>query len=213
MLQNLLLLLAGPLVAATMYSTLRQLSSVIMATLPNHLRYMSAVFIFVDAGCLASHLIGALVPISGHPAANEVSEKVLLAGLVAELFALTIFFGMTFEIHQRVKTAYQIEEICGSDEKGVEATKVKGWRKFFMSLEVMAVLLAVRSLVRYMEYAEGNDGFVASHEVFIYLFDAVPLCIIMVLFVVLHPQKLVRERLKDEGREDGIEFVEKADCP
>jgi hypothetical protein len=52
--------------------------------------------------------------------------------------------------------------------------------------------MIVRSIVRAVEYLQGQGGFVISHEVFIYLFDALPMFLVMLLFAVIHPGRLVR---------------------
>ena len=47
--------------------------------------------------------------------------------------------------------------------------------------------------MRLVEYAQGEGGFVLSHEVFIYLFDALLMFLAVVTFLVLHPSRLIRD--------------------
>ncbi|CAI4875926.1 CHS_3a_G0024980.mRNA.1.CDS.1 [Saccharomyces cerevisiae] len=42
----------------------------------------------------------------------------------------------------------------------------------------------VRSIVRLVEFVEGYDGFIISHEYFIYVFDAVPMLLAAIVFIV-----------------------------
>jgi hypothetical protein len=49
----------------------------------------------------------------------------------------------------------------------------------------------VRSLFRVIEYLQGFSGFLLSHEIYLYVFDAVLMLAVMVLFNVLHPSEVV----------------------
>lgn len=49
----------------------------------------------------------------------------------------------------------------------------------------------VRSLFRIIEYLQGFSGYLLSHEVYLYIFDAVLMLVVMVLFNVLHPSEVV----------------------
>lgn len=199
------------------------------AKLPRHLRLTTPLFITIDFLCLASQFAGAIMPASGDPIAIAISQKVILGGLAVQLLALISFFALTMNTHQKMKAEersqqgrYGLQELdrpeddqsrlnpphSGQEIRGsamigtanINRNERRGNRiKYFQALEVMTVLLAVRSLVRLVEYAQGFSGFVASHEVFIYLFDAVPMWIITFIFIVFHPQRLVREERKKES--------------
>nr|CAI6580598.1 BBF_HP1_G0028170.mRNA.1.CDS.1 [Saccharomyces cerevisiae] len=47
-----------------------------------------------------------------------------------------------------------------------------------------SILIMVRSIVRLVEFVEGYDGFIISHEYFIYVFDAVPMLLAAIVFIV-----------------------------
>lgn len=36
----------------------------------------------------------------------------------------------------------------------------------------------------------GNDGYLISHEVFLYIFDALLMFLVMVIFAVVHPSEI-----------------------
>lgn len=44
------------------------------------------------------------------------------------------------------------------------------------SLYLVSFCIFVRSIVRFIEYAQGFSGYNISHEVFFYLFDALLMC-------------------------------------
>ncbi|KAI1765281.1 RTA1-domain-containing protein [Hypoxylon sp. FL1150] len=67
------------------------------------------------------------------------------------------------------------------------------WKNHFRAIQLVTLLVIVRSIVRTIEYLQGEEGVIISHEVFIYLFDAVPMFLIMAVYLVLHPGRLVKQ--------------------
>lgn len=49
----------------------------------------------------------------------------------------------------------------------------------------------IRSTLRVAEYVQGFDGYILGHEVFLYVFDAVLMVFVMVIFNVVHPSEVV----------------------
>jgi len=43
---------------------------------------------------------------------------------------------------------------------------------------------------RLIEFAQGNDGYLLSMEIWLYLFDAVLMWVVMVWFAVVHPSEV-----------------------
>jgi hypothetical protein len=48
----------------------------------------------------------------------------------------------------------------------------------------------VRSVFRVVEYLQGNAGYLLSHEVFLYVFDAVLMLAVMGMFNWVHPSEI-----------------------
>jgi hypothetical protein len=65
------------------------------------------------------------------------------------------------------------------------------WRKHLIALYAASVLVMVRSIFRVVEYLQGFDGYLLSHEYYLYIFDAVLMLGVMVLFNVVHPSEVV----------------------
>ena len=64
-------------------------------------------------------------------------------------------------------------------------------------------LMIVRSLVRTIEYLQGEGGYIITHEVFLYVFDAALMAIVMGIFLVIYPGQLVREARRVKSEQDG----------
>lgn len=59
-----------------------------------------------------------------------------------------------------------------------------------LSLYLVSILIFVRSIVRVVEYAQGYDGFIMTHEAFLYIFDALVMWIAMVVMNWIHPSEV-----------------------
>ena len=49
----------------------------------------------------------------------------------------------------------------------------------------------IRSVFRVVEYLQGFSGYLLSHEVYLYIFDAVLMLCVMVIFNLVHPSEVV----------------------
>lgn len=60
------------------------------------------------------------------------------------------------------------------------------------ALYAVSIAVLVRNIVRIVEYAQGGEGFIVTHEVMIYIFDAFLMFFVVLIFAVIHPGWLVR---------------------
>lgn len=147
-------------------------------------RWLTKIYVLIDIGCVISQVMGSVLPASGEQSSIELSKKILLGGLIAQVAALGFFILTCWHAHSRIK---------GSPTNNILANPSINWQNHFRALELVTVVLIVRSVVRAVEYLQGVDGFVASHEIFIYLFDALLIWFIMVTFLILHPSRLIHD--------------------
>jgi len=159
-----------------------------------NIRWMTKIYVLVDFACIVSQFIGAVIPASGDPVAQKQSKIILLAGLITQLVALLLFIFTCWHAHVRIKQ--NPPDIL---LKGV----ISKWKIHFIALEAVTGLMIVRSLVRTIEYLQGEGGYIIMHEVFLYVFDAALMAIVMGIFLVVYPGKLVREARRLKSEQDG----------
>jgi hypothetical protein len=147
-------------------------------------RWMTKIYVLIDVVCLLSQLAGAVMPASGDAKLISLSRKIILGGLLVQLVALSFFCYMTWHTYRSIGRQ---ERKAFAPDAGVN------WKNHFRTVFFTASLVLVRSLVRAVEYAQGDEGFIISHEVFIYLFDAAIMWLVMVAFVIVHPSRLLRD--------------------
>lgn len=147
-------------------------------------RWLTKIYVLIDIACIFSQFIGALMPVSGDPDSAKKGQIILIAGLITQLSALSLFVFMSWHIYQRIKE---------NKGKFLDSSSIT-WRRYFRVIEIVTCIMIVRSLVRSIEFLQGQGGYVISHETFIYVFDASLMFLIMVIFLVVHPGRLVRKR-------------------
>jgi hypothetical protein len=64
------------------------------------------------------------------------------------------------------------------------------WKKHLWALYASSALILVRSVFRVVEYLQGYYGSLLQTEVYIYVFDAVLMWLVLVIFVAVHPSEV-----------------------
>ncbi|PYI23467.1 RTA1 like protein [Aspergillus violaceofuscus CBS 115571] len=195
--QTLFILLAPPLYAATLYMTLGRLIFYLdkeeLSSVPT--RWLTVIFV---AGDIISFLIqGAGGAILTHtttdPSALTTGQNVIIAGLVIQLIFFTVFVLVATAFHYRIHRSPSSKSIssCIATDGWFHAT----WETTLLALYFASAMILVRSVYRLVEYASaetnGSDGYLGRHEVFAYVFDALPMLLGMVVMAVWHPSRVL----------------------
>lgn len=184
--QNLLILAAAPMLAATIYMSTGRIIMALDARQFTIIspRWLTKIYVLIDIGAVATQLIGSVLPASGDIESIELSQKIILGGLIAQFVALTFFVVQCIIVHQGINRNPSVS---------VQSLSSVNWEVHFWLAELVIVLTIVRSIVRAIEFLQGAGGFVISHEIFIYLFDAAIMWLVMMMFLLVHPGRLVRD--------------------
>lgn len=117
---------------------------------------------------------------SGTSSALSLGENIIIAGLSVQIWFFSCFVVVSAIFHSKMR------------RNPTEAALVPSnpWRSSLYSLYLGSILIWVRCVFRLIEYAQGNDGYLISHEAFLYVFDALLMFGVMVLFALVHPSIL-----------------------
>lgn len=184
--QNLLILGSPPLFAATIYMSLGRI--IIALDLRRHAaispRLTAFFYVIVDIGCFVSQVFGSVMPASGDPSAIDPSKKIIMGGLLAQLGVICFFALSCAHSHRWAKRE---APNLNANHAGIN------WNKYYLMTYGVALLMFVRSLVRGIEYLQGDGGYIIKHEFFVYAFDAALMVAIVALYLWIHPGRLVRD--------------------
>jgi hypothetical protein len=101
--------------------------------------------------------------------------------IIVGLFVQLVFFGVFMVV--AVAFILSIRKVPTSQSE----THSSVWRRHMFVLCVGSLLIMVRSVFRAIEYLQGFNGYLLSHEAYLYVFDAVLMFLVMVLFNYIHP--------------------------
>ncbi|OJJ47356.1 hypothetical protein ASPZODRAFT_132352 [Penicilliopsis zonata CBS 506.65] len=188
--QNLLLLLAPSFFAASVYMILGRIIRLLNAGSISLVRPNWLTKIFVTGDVLSFFIQsggGGMMATASTTSAVNMGEKMIIGGLFVQVLSFGFFIIVSFVFHRRM---------LASPSHAVVKTEIP-WTKYMMVLYAASLMIMVRSIYRVAEYIQGTTGFLQSHEVFIYIFDATLMLGCCILFNLFHPSKIIsKDRLK-----------------
>ncbi|KAJ5666397.1 RTA1 like protein-domain-containing protein [Penicillium maclennaniae] len=165
-------------------------------------RFITPIFVGFDIIALLLQLGGAVIITSVNPNNNGAANKlergryIAQAGVIIQLVAFGLFsvaavrFNFTSKrfsknIHDRYESfgekCYVIDGIV----------KNKHWPALLRVVNIVTVLILVRSIYRLVEFTEGKTGYINTHEWTMYVFDALAIYPCVALFIYWHPGRFL----------------------
>ncbi|PKY02162.1 RTA1-domain-containing protein [Aspergillus campestris IBT 28561] len=201
--QQMLLLCAPPLLAASVYMTLSRIITALGAEHHSPIRpkWLTVLFVLNDIICLLTQLVGAGLQVTGDAQIIDIGIKAVLAGLVFTLVVFVGFVLVAVKVHRRV-AAHPTRVSVEFDGKGA------GWRGYMWCLYVVCGCMIVRNLVRTVEFGAPKGADVRRREGYIYVFDGALMAVLMGVWIIWHPGRLVkRARSVKRGVDGNLELL------
>lgn len=130
-------------------------------------------------------------------AGAQMGKNIILAGLLLQLLWFVFFVAVAALFHYRMS----LHPTTRAQQPGIR------WQQYLRSLYVVSGLIMMRSLFRLIEYSQGYNGYLMSHEVFFYLFDALLMLGVMVWMNWQHPSEISLLLRGKEPHVDGFALV------
>ncbi|GME23622.1 putative RTA1 domain protein [Neofusicoccum parvum] len=202
LLQLMLILASAPLVAATIYMTLGRIIRTLDAE--HHAmirtRWLTKLYVVIDVGSFVCQMMGSAMQSSGDPAGVKLGIKIVVGGLGFQLAAFLFFIAMACRFHFRLNR----EPTSISRHPQIQ------WRRDMWVLYTTSILIFVRSTFRIIEFVEGNEGAIYTHEAFLYVFDAFLMFLVVTILAVFHPARLIKncnQIRKSRANEEDVESI------
>lgn len=178
--QSLLLLVAPALFAASIYMALGRIISDLEAD--NHsvirLKWLTKIFVIGD-------VISFFVQGGGGGILARSSSSLSLIGtdlIIAGLFLQIAFFGFFIIVMSIFQVRIYREPTSLSTSTRYIPSAMRNWQMVIVTLFVCSVLIFIRSVVRAIEYIQGNDGYIISHEIYLYMLDGLLMFLQMTVY-------------------------------
>ncbi|KAK0722617.1 RTA1 like protein-domain-containing protein [Lasiosphaeria miniovina] len=207
--QAILILVAPALYAASIYMILGRLIRVLhaeqLSIIP--VRWMTKMFVIGDVLSFFLQAGGGGIQAAGTLELYDIGEKIIIVGLFVQICMFGFFLVTTVAFHLRFRQA---------KDDAARQTPIP-WKRHLTVLYVVSAVIMVRSLFRVVEYLQGNKGFLISHEIFLYMFDAVLMATVMAIFFTFYVDDLGVSQTGKRGsgmemlssRGSGIEMLSK----
>ncbi|KAH8882200.1 RTA1-domain-containing protein [Thozetella sp. PMI_491] len=204
--QALLILISPAFYAASIYMILGRLIRAVNSEYLSLIRtkWLTKIFVAGDILSFIAQGGGGGIQAAGNGGLSqyELGGNIIVAGLFIQIFFFGFFVATTILFHWR-----KIRETPS------QPTQIS-WQRHLSVLYAVSVLVLVRSIVRVTEYLQGNTGYIITHEVFIYVFDALLMICVMVILLVwyvddLNPDSPRRKSLGEdaEPRSESFEMM------
>ncbi|EEA26719.1 hypothetical protein TMatcc_004996 [Talaromyces marneffei ATCC 18224] len=192
--QTMLILIAPPLFAASIYMTLGR----VMVTLDSQqlsivpVRFLTKIFVVGDVISFLLQCGGGGYMAAGTIGAMNTGANIVVGGLVIQLLFFGFFVVVSAVFHWRVK-------------KTTPSGRSKSWESIMWALYASCFLILVRSIFRVAEFVEGNDGFIMNREYLLYIFDACLMSLTGIVLAVVYPGSFFGRI--DGKRESGLRLM------
>ncbi|KAL2817579.1 RTA1 like protein [Aspergillus granulosus] len=199
--QTILILLAPPLYAASIYMVLGRLIAFLHAEKLSviSVRWMTKIFVAGDVIAFVMQAAGGGIMATGTIENYELGEDITVGGLAVQLAFFSVFMVTCGIFHRRIRQSPTHEATALS--ASLREQKGRGWETVLVGLYIASILILVRSIFRVIEYVQGNDGYLISHEVFMYVFDSALMFLTMVVMNVCHPSMILVGSQKERDAE------------
>ncbi|CEO59249.1 hypothetical protein PMG11_03931 [Penicillium brasilianum] len=203
--QSVLILLAPPLYAASIYMVLGRTVTYLNAENLSlvRVRWMTKIFVSGDIFSFLLQAAGGGLMASSKTSTRETGSNVVIGGLVVQLLFFGFFVVVAAIFHYRIE-----KNPTSKSQNERTTTRAQGWRQrnwmtVLLALYVVSALILIRCIFRLVEYKGGFNGYIMTHEAFGYIFDALLMFIAMVVMNVYHPAVIL-----GDGKGGGMPYSE-----
>ncbi|ORY78591.1 RTA1 like protein-domain-containing protein [Protomyces lactucae-debilis] len=180
--QLLLLLVAPPVMAASIYMSLGRIMTAMDVKKQALVapRRLTTIFVLNDVFCFLLQLGGAGVQVSTGANLREIGRKVIIAGLALQLVIFSFYILIIWTLFRRLK------------KSPTENSDTLHWRSQLWAQLIASFCIMVRSIFRLAEFVDLN-GPAGKTEALIYVFDASLMWVAGSIFILIHPGRLIRQ--------------------
>jgi hypothetical protein len=124
----------------------------------------------------------------------KLGENVIIVGLFVQIIFFGFFVIVSVIFHKRIVASPTTES----------ATCSVNWKRYLFVLYFASAMIMIRCIYRVIEYIQGQTGILQSHEYYAYMFDALLMFQVMIVFMIFHPSQII---LRDTPKLDEAELI------
>ena len=125
----------------------------------------------------------------------HLGQHIIIVGLFSQIVFFGFFLLVAITFHWRISRNPTFESLYQP------RSFIYYWKTLLYALYAASGLILVRSIFRTIEYIQGNAGYLLRHELYLYVFDALLMLAVMIIFNVEHPSHVFPRSGKRNGTE------------
>ncbi|THY30213.1 RTA1 like protein [Aureobasidium pullulans] len=178
--QLILPLIAPALLSATMYMSLGRIILVTQAeaVAPIRRTWLTKLFVTGDILSFLAQALGGAILAQQKASSYNTGRWIIIVGLVIQVLFFGLFLITSVMFHVRLNKMPTL------------ASQKFAWKRHLSALYAGSALILVRSIYRLIEYLEDAGGYLITHEAFAYVFDALLMFAVMIVFCWVHPSEI-----------------------
>jgi hypothetical protein len=183
--QNMFILIAPVLFAASIYMTLGRIISSVGGDHHSIVRPERITMTFV-IGDVLSFLVqgnGAGLSVIQKPGFAAWAERIIVIGLMIQIIMFVFFCLLAVVFHRRMKRTPTPQSFSTATP----------WESGLLMLYAVSLLILTRSIFRVVEYCQGQTGYALSHEWTLYVFDSLLMFLVTLIFAWKFPRNFVAQ--------------------
>ncbi|GAA5989627.1 hypothetical protein JCM5350_003200 [Sporobolomyces pararoseus] len=139
----------------------------------------------------------------------KIGHYISIGGLVLQVVSYSFFCILLITFGNRVprkcpQLEQHVDRFSFSSFNPLSTSTLNDWRVLFKLLIISSIGISIRCVFRLIEFTQGYDGYLATHEAYFYLFDALPLLLSMSLYAIFWPPRFV-EGARSIGSYESLE--------
>ncbi|CAG8071755.1 hypothetical protein PENNAL_c0002G07258 [Penicillium nalgiovense] len=176
---NVFILLGPTLFAASIYMTLGRLIRRVHGEhlSPIRVSRLTKTFVWFDVLSFVVQGNSSSLSVLGYATLGKVC---VIVGLAIQLISFSLFWVTAIVFAKRLRRAPTPECLKPSIP----------WQRLLHMLYAVSALILVRSIFRIVEYVMDNDGYPLMHEWTLYVFDSLPMAVVMIIFFIWYPDQI-----------------------
>lgn len=192
--QSLFIILPPSLYAATIYMIYGRIVIFVNSPDASMIRPDRVTKIFVCGDVVSFFMQAGGGGMMAQASMASLGQKIMLVGLFTQLLFFSFFLTISLIFWKRMRSSAKLYSV---PQYGKHT-----WKSLMKLLFAAAIIIILRCVYRIIEFAQGNDGYLVSHEIFMYIFDAIPMFLVQVMFHFVHAGDVFQANLATPKNQD-----------
>lgn len=121
-----------------------------------------------------------------NPLIPTIGKWIVVAGLILQIITFSAYLLLAVDFGRRLQR---------QPTRKIQNVQLP-WKRMLWVVYFVSSLIILRNVVRVVEYAQGYQGWISTHEFMLFVFDAVPMSLLMMVLAIFYPARMLETQQK-----------------